>query len=135
MTRNGRRRPMRRAMGLTAIAAIVIVGGALAGCAAEERGLPEGLPDTIQVVDGAVSNAVTGSGESWSFTVKVPDAAAQKSAVATLTNDGFSEIGRGTSDAATTVALKNAKTGINATLLLTMRDEEYLVIYNLVKAG
>lgn len=130
-----RRGMPQRAPTLTVLAAVAILAGILVGCAPQDRGLPKGLPDTVQVVDGVVSNAVTGSGKNWSFTVTVPDAEAQESAVRTLAESGFAEIGRNTSGDTTTVALQNPKSGINATLLLTKRDQDNVVIYNLIKVS
>ncbi|MFF1573666.1 hypothetical protein ACFVWR_13010 [Leifsonia sp. NPDC058292] len=116
-----------------AVVAALCAGALLAGCTAEDRGLPDGLPGIVQVEQGTVSNAVVGSGKSWSFTLTVPDAAAQKAAVVKLKDAGFRELGSNKTDASTTYSLANAKENINATLLLTTRDGRHLVIYNLVK--
>lgn len=130
---SARRSGRNTAIGLVATG--MLVAGVLAGCTAPEkdRGLPEGLPSSVQVVDGTVSNAVKGKDKNWSFTVTVADADAQQAAVAKLKSEGFSEIGHSTAGETKTVAMKNGKTGINATLLLTKRDGKYLVVYNLVK--
>jgi len=122
-------RRIRTAVAAGAIAAALM----LTGCTPQkDRGLPENLPSVVPVSDGTVSNAVAGSADSWSFTLTVPDAAAQKAAVKKLTDAGFTTVGSSTTKTTSTYALRNAKEKINATLLLTERDGKRLVIYNLV---
>ncbi|GAB3580657.1 hypothetical protein GCM10027406_20530 [Leifsonia lichenia] len=115
------------------VAGVLGVAIALTGCTGgdADRGLPKGMPETVSVTEGTVSNAVSSKG-SWSFVLTVADEAAQKAAVTTLTGDGFTQVGTSSSDVARTYALKNKRDGTNVTLVLTMRDGKPAVVFNIV---
>lgn len=93
----------------------------------------EGLPEQVKTVPGEVSNESSSDDSNWSFSVKVSDEETQKEAVTKLTDAGFREIGETKTDSGTTVSLTNDEEKINVTLLLTEKDGEFLVIYNIVK--
>lgn len=123
---------MRTALVAVALGAALTLSGCTPSDA--ERGLPTGMPESVSVGDGTVSNAVT-SKKSWSFVLTVADDAAQKAALAELKDTGFVEVGTNSSDTARTYALRNKKDGTNATLVLTKRSGKPVVVFNIVAAG
>lgn len=124
---------MKQRMRTALVVAVLGTAITLTGCTATDtdRGLPKGLPETVSVTEGKISNAVSSKG-SWSFVLTVADKAAQDAAVAKLKDDGFSQIGTSSSEVARTYALRNKKDGTNATLVLTKRDGKPAVVFNVV---
>lgn len=123
------RNRLRTALVAGAIGAVI----ALSGCTASEpdRGLPTGMPESVSVADGTVSDAVSEK-RNWSFVLTVADEAAQKAAVSALTRDGFTKVSTSSSKIARTYALTNAKDGTNVTLVLTERNGKPAVVYTIV---
>lgn len=127
---------MKQRIRMALVAGVLGASLALAGCSAGEsdRGLPKGMPETVSVGDGTISNAVTAK-DSWSFVLAVADTAAQDSAVTTMKSNGYSEVGTSTSATARTYSLRNKKDGTNATLVLTKRDGKPVVVFNVVSTA
>lgn len=121
------------------VRAIVVAGVlgaaiALSGCTQTDeadRGLPKGLPDSISVVDGTVSNAVTSKGQ-WSFDLAVADEAAQKAAVAELRDNGFTQVASSSSTLVRTYTLTNKKEHTKASLVLKKVNGKPVVSFTVV---
>ncbi|MGJ4844225.1 hypothetical protein [Leifsonia sp. Le1] len=125
---------MKKRVHAIVVAGVLGAAIALSGCTQTgeaDRGLPKGLPATVSVADGTVSDPVASKGN-WSFVLTVKDEAAQKAAVTELTDNGFSQVSTSSSKIARTYALRNAKDGTHATLVLTKRDGKPAVVFTVV---
>lgn len=114
--------------------AVLLAGGALTACTStpdNAQPLPSALPETVEVVDGDVSNQVADpESGTWSFTVTVADEKAQQAAITEMTDAGWEIVDESEGDTESVYALTNEKQ--NATIKLTTIGDDRVVVYNVI---
>lgn len=115
----------------TSLAAMLLIAGVVACQSGGTR--PAEIPAAVVVVPGEQTSVVTASENNWSFAVTVESATAQDRAVTELTNNGFEIVDEQEGDDARVVALANESAGVEVTLRLEPRGDQYVVSYNVLQ--
>lgn len=114
-----------------ALATMIAAGMLLVGCSSPGGAAPKGVPAEVVTVEGDVSSVANPSEKNWTYSVTVPDAKAQQSAIDALVDDGFTLDASGDNELGSNHSL--SKDDLNVTLSLQQQDKTFTVVYNVLQ--